>query len=175
MPAKKTPKVARAKSSPAQLYTLDVWILSGMMTRKFIKKNKIVCRTIQIRSDQTLADLHECIFDAFDRFDPHLYEFQFGKGPHDRDAPRYGPEMPDDGFFDKEDKHVGIAEQTSLGSLGLKVGRSFGYWFDFGDDWMHQIDVVAIDNDVPKGKYPKVVKRVGESPPQYLEEEDWDE
>ena len=46
------------------------------------------------------------------------------------------------------------------------------YWFDFGDDWWHQINVLAIDDKVPKGKYPKVVKRIGKSPPQYV---DWDE
>jgi Plasmid pRiA4b ORF-3-like protein len=49
---------------------------------------------------------------------------------------------------------------------------NLGYWFDFGDDWWHQINVAAIDDKVPRGKYPKVVKRVGKSPPQYLDEEE---
>jgi len=53
----------------------------------------------------------------------------------------------------------------------LKVGDAFGYWFDFGDDWWHQINVVAIADEAPRGKYPKVTKRVGASPPQYV---DWD-
>src|SRR5512135_50291 len=30
-------------------------------------------RTIQIRGDQTLEDLHHAIFDAFDRWDEHMY------------------------------------------------------------------------------------------------------
>ena len=25
------------------------------------------------------------------------------------------------------------------------------HWFDFGDNWWHQIDVLAIDDTVPKG------------------------
>jgi len=29
----------------------------------------VVCRTIEIRGDQTLEELHECIFEAFDRDD----------------------------------------------------------------------------------------------------------
>jgi hypothetical protein len=40
-------------------------------------------------------------------------------------------------------------DQTTLDSLGLEVGRSFGYWFDFGDDWWHQINVEAIEDKVP--------------------------
>ena len=52
------------------------------------------------------------------------------------------------------------------------VNQAFGYWFDFGDDWWHQINVVAIEEKVKRGKYPKVVKRTGKSPPQYI---DWDE
>ncbi len=43
--------------------------------------------------------------------------------------------------------------------------------FDFGDDWWHKIKVKSIGAEVPRGKLPKVVERVGESPPQYP---DWD-
>lgn len=49
---------------------------------------------------------------------------------------------------------------------------AFGYWFDFGDDWWHQINVVAIDEAAPGGKFRRVIKRLGESPPQCV---DWDE
>ena len=48
----------------------------------------------------------------------------------------------------------------------------YRYWFDFGDDWWHQLNVVAIEDEAGRGKYPRVTKRVGESPPQYI---DWDE
>jgi hypothetical protein len=68
-------------------------------------------------------------------------------------------------------KPAGGARRTTIGSLGLGVGETFGYWFDFGDDWWHQIDVTAIEESIPRGRYPRLTKRVGESPPQYLEEE----
>ena len=48
----------------------------------------------------------------------------------------------------------------------------FWYWFDFGDDWWHRIEMVDAGEPVPRRKYPKVVKRVGKSPPQYP---NWDE
>lgn len=171
---KSTPRNTGAWVKDARLYTLEVFILSGMLTKKFVKKNPVISRTIQIRGDQTLADLHDAIFDAYDRFDEHLYEFQFGKRMHE--GPRYRRRMPPSSFgFEEEEADIGIAEDTTLDSLGLKVDRAFGYWFDFGDDWMHQIDVVAIDASVPKGKYPKVISRVGASPPQYLDEDEMED
>lgn len=54
----------------------------------------------------------------------------------------------------------------------LAIDQPFGYWFDFGDDWRHQIDVIEIKKATPKKRYPKVTKRTGESPPQYI---DWDQ
>jgi hypothetical protein len=63
-------------------------------------------------------------------------------------------------------------DQTTIGSLGLEVSRSFGYWFDFGDDWWHQIDVTAIEDKMPRRKLPKVTKKVGKSPPQYADEDE---
>ena len=73
------------------IYTLEVFILSGPIDRKFVKKNPVMSRTLEIRGDQTLDELHEIIFMAFDRFEEHLYEFQVGgKGPSDPKARRYG-------------------------------------------------------------------------------------
>ena len=72
----------------------------------------------------------------------------------------------------EDDSIAGSVDNTTIDSLGLKKGRAFDYWFDFGDDWMHQINVEAIDDNVPPGKYPKITKRVGNSPPQYLEEDE---
>jgi hypothetical protein len=97
-----------------------------------------------------------------------MYEFQFGKEPMDPKAPRYV--LP--GAYDpgEESPPAGRVDEATLNSLGLEEGRSFGYWFDFGDDWWHQINVEAIDDKVPTGKFPKVTKRVGKSPPQYAEE-----
>ncbi len=155
-----------------RLYTLEVFLLSGPITEKFAKKNPEISRTIQIRGDQTLEDLHHALFDAFDRSDEHMYEFQFGKGPMDPKAPRYV--LPDAFEVDMGEKHppAGRVDRTSIDSLGLKVSRSFGYWFDFGDDWWHQINVEAIEDEAPGGTFPRVTKRVGKSPPQYAEEEE---
>ena len=49
------------------------------------------------------------------------------------------------------------------------MDEAFGYWFDFGDDWWHQIDVTQIADRAKSGKYPRIIKRVGVSPPQYAD------
>jgi hypothetical protein len=63
----------------------------------------------------------------------------------------------------------GLSTETKIGSLDLEEGEPFGYWFDFGDDWWHQINVVAIKEEMPAGNYPRIIERVGESPPQYVD------
>ena len=142
------------------------------MTKSFMKKNRVISRTMHVRGDQTLEELHHAIFDAFDREEEHMYEFQIGgKGPMDPQARRY---VLPAGMHDllPEGKPAGDVKRTTIGSLGLQVNDVFGYWFDFGDDWWHQINVVAVEEGAVRGKFPKVIKRIGKSPPQYV---DWDE
>ena len=162
----------RKTAGQAQLYTLFVLLMDGPRPEEF--EGKEISRTIKIRGDQTLDDLHEEIFDAYDRWDEHFYEFQFGSRPHDPKGLRYV--LPEVFSQDRQDPSVaGDLTQTTLDSLGLEVDQSFGYWFDYGDDWWHQINVEAIDEKVPRGKFPKVTKRVGKSPPQYDDPDEDDE
>jgi len=169
---KKRGTTAKPRPEKKRLFTLDVSIVSGPVTKSFARKNPVISRTIAIRGDQTLADLHRAIFDAFDREDEHMFEFQIGgRRPMDPKARRYVLPMAMDDPFG-EAKPAGDLTRTTLGSLGLKIGEAFGYWFGFGDDWWHQVDVLAIDEVARSGKRPKVMRRVGESPPQYV---DWDE
>lgn len=163
--------VPQGKQAP-RLYTLEVFLVSGLITEKFAKKNPVVSRTIQIRGDQTLEDLHSAIFDAYDRFDEHMYEFQFGTRAMDPKGPRYVLPAADEADLDDGHPPAGRVDQTTIDSLDLKIDRVFGYWFDFGDDWWHQVNVIGIDESIPAGKYPKITKREGKSPPQYLSEED---
>ncbi len=161
-------RVATAKD---RLYTLEVFLMSGLVTEAFVRANPRISRTIQIKGSQTLQALHRAIFRAFDREEKHFYEFQFGKGPHDPKGPRYTVLMNRESFDDKPD--AGDVAKTTIDSLGLKAGRSFGYWFDFGDNWMHQINVLGLEDAPSSGRFPRITKRIGESPPQYpdLEEE----
>ncbi|MCY7272846.1 MAG: plasmid pRiA4b ORF-3 family protein [Phormidesmis sp. CAN_BIN44] len=150
------------------LYVLEVALLSGPISEKFVKKNPHVTRTIEIRGDQTLADLHHIIFKAFNREEEHLYEFQLkGSGSGDPNADLYGLAMPSQDDFGEP--MARDAAKTPIGSLALAVEEPFGYWFDFGDDWWHQVSVLAITEPQPTVKYPRITDRIGTSPPQYAE------
>jgi hypothetical protein len=102
---------------------LEVFIINGPVDAEFAKKNPVIYRTLEIRGDQTLAELHKIIFKAFNRFDEHLYEFQLGgKGPNDPKAKKYGVPAQEDEIFN-ELHMTGSAEQTTLDDLNLKSGR----------------------------------------------------
>lgn len=153
-------------NSKNTLYTLDVILVGGPVSETFIEKNPSVIRTIEIGGNQTLKDLHDIIFDAFNRTDQHMYEFQVGgKGPNDPDARKYV--FPDMDQKPAENlKTKGEVTKTTIASLQLSVGDIIGYWFDFGEDWWHQINVTKVEKDrVLKGKYPKIINRIGDSPP----------
>jgi hypothetical protein len=41
-----------------------------------------------------------------------------------------------------------------------------------GDNWEHAIDVVSVEDGSAKGKYPRVMTKLGASPPPYPDEDD---
>ena len=160
------------------IYTFEVTLIGGPVIKEFLAENPVVSRTIQMRGGQTLADLHEAIFRAFDREEyDHLYEFQFGKKPHDRNGVCYEL-VESDNLLGRGPRKGGSVRDVRIGQLGLEARQTFFYWFDFGDDWWHRIMVVSTDDESDGGKYPRVTEVVGESPPQYpgLEEneDDWE-
>lgn len=161
--SKKSAKKAIERSKDA-LYVLDVDLITGPVTEQFVKKHPQILRTVEIKGSQTLEKLHRVIFAAFDREEEHLYEFQVGgDGPDDPDCQRYGLSLGE------ELEYAGDTTKTSLNSLNLVPEERFGYTFDFGDDWWHVLEVKAIHDKAPKGKYPKITHRVGDSPPQYAD------
>jgi len=144
-----------------------------------LKNAKRIWRKIAARSDQTLDDLHQAIFNAFDRFDDHLYSFYFPPpGARGRNAWRNVPEFTHPSNSEGGDffgtRRVRNAAQAELRSLGLRPGQTFLYLFDFGDSWWHEIKVESVDLPIEEGAYPRIVEQRGESPPQYpdLEEDE---
>lgn len=177
IPPESSPKANRKKGKKKTkaeaaklLYVFKVGIIDGPMTPAFMKKNPEVSREIAIRGDQTLTTLHQAIFAAFGREEEHMYEFQVkGKGPNDPDGDRYVLAMAMEDSLGEPP--AGDVAKTKIADLNLELDESWGYWFDFGDDWWHHIQTLEITEPKPKGKYPKVGKKVGKNPPQYA---DWD-
>jgi len=148
---------------PANLYVVSVFLMGGPIGENFA--NKEIIRVIEIRGDQTLEQLHRAIFQAYDRSDEHLFEFQLGRRPFDPDGPNYGVS---NSAADRPNSRD--ARTTNLDDLGLNPERAFGYRFDFVEEWYHQVQVDRIEKAIPTVPYPRVIRRVGKSPPQYCNE-----
>ena len=148
--------------------TPQVYILKVALMRA-----KSIWRKIAIREDQTLDDLHEAIFVAFDRYDEHLYSFYtpLQKTKSIRkiyESPEYT--VP----IDMNNSEAKNAAKTTLKELNLQPKQVFYYLFDFGDCWWHEITFDSVRR-ADRKKYPVIVATRGESPPQYDDEEDYED
>jgi hypothetical protein len=117
--------------------------------------------TIGVRGDQTLEHVHQGLRRAFNWDDDHLYSFWLS-GVH-WDGPETEFTAPDE----LEMSEARTAD-IRLRDLDLEVGRPIAYVFDFGDEWrvlLHLREQVPPD---PGARYPKVLTRNGEPPPQYV-------
>jgi hypothetical protein len=136
-------------------------------------------RLIDISGGNTLEDLHEAIFAAFDRYDPHLYSFFITR--KDTKSVRTIYNAPEVTHPQNTEDVMGFgprkrsAAKTHVDDLELVEKDVFHYLFDFGDDWWHRIHVEKIFNSPGKTKLVKVVKKVGTSPAQYPDYDDEDE
>ncbi len=140
-----------------------------------------IWRKIAIREGQTLHSLHNAIFDAFDRYDEHLYSFFF---PHltqksfnarkiYKNSNRYS--HPCD-CEDSESYNSSLnGAKTTLESLHLIEGQKFYYLFDFGDEWWHELKIEKINIKADEDEYPRIIERKGDSPEQYPDFDDDDD
>jgi hypothetical protein len=136
-------------------------------------------RIIEASENCTFDDLHETIFQAFDRFDEHLYSFFITREDARNirtiyNAPKITHPMGvvDIMGFEKKPK---LTNKTRIGDVGLNEKDVFHYLFDFGDDWWHRIRVQKIYEINPGKKHIKLIKSVGESPPQYMDYDDYED
>ena len=141
-------------------------------------------RRIAILDIQSLSDLHDAIFDAFDRYDEHLYTFYVTDQPEFKLKPQNAYHNAKKYSHPDAISHDGFAALfpssaqkdatlTTISSLHLFKGQMFLYLFDFGDDWWHEITVEEITTKIPLDRrYPALIAKRGKSPEQYDEIDD---
>jgi hypothetical protein len=97
-------------------------------------------RTMLVGPRHTFADLASAIDQAFARWDlSHLHLFELADG---RLVGEPSPEWERD-----------VVDETTLAlASALRVGDSFSYVFDLGDNWRHDCEVEATDVD-PEDAY----------------------
>lgn len=120
--------------------------------------DKRIYRTIEVKSEQTLDDLHFAIQRAIDWDADHLYSFYMNGKLYDQ---HYGFSCPEN-----EDSPP-FTDEARIGELGLVMKHKFLYYFDYGDSHQFEVEVVGIHPQAKSGKYPRVVERQGKAPAQY--------
>lgn len=132
IPSGGTPPVAMRKEIPNLTYQLKITILDVRPP---------VWRRVRVPGNASLGELHDVIQTAFGWTNSHLHGFEIG-------GKRYGPPG------DELESEILNEEQVSLtDAVGRRVKR-FGYTYDFGDDWRHEVIVEKVE---PAGS--------GEQPP----------
>lgn len=145
---------------------------TGELTKLFIGQEKVLqkgryvfkvsldkdCwRTIQLDDMHTLLHMHELILAAFDFDDDHLYAFYMDGKPFSKNC--YNSRMDFQGPF---------VDEVTIGELYLRVGQSFVYLFDFGDEWTFTVVLESIDDWEGNGQIERtILQSKGESPEQY--------
>ena len=124
-------------------------------------------RIIKASMDHTLKDLHKAIQYAFEFDCDHLYAFYMDCNIRSHENVYWGG-----------DDESPFASETLIGQFAWKVGQKFVYLFDFGDEWIFNIQVMEINSEEEIGKFPQAIEFKGTPPPQYPpldedEEEDW--
>ncbi len=139
-----------------------------------LEEDRRVRRVIELLAEQTLADLQVAIQQALGWDNDHAYTF-FMSGADD--DPRFALHSPDFETWDYEaDEDWPTADEITLAELGLSLGHTFLYLFDYGDQHRFTLQLGAVTTLPPEKvqaqTYPRLVESRGEAPPQYPE---WDD
>ncbi|MCP2040131.1 hypothetical protein L1281_000711 [Neisseria sp. HSC-16F19] len=143
-------------------------------------------RIIDVSANAPFFALHEAIYEAFDRYDPHLCKFLLTRQEvkYIEDLFNATEEVGDMALVDdsdfEEDEDYTLHDWASytIADAALKEQDCIYYWFDFGDDWIHRLQleqIFQIDDDEPEreGYIAAVIEKVGKSPEQYGDDSIW--
>ena len=135
------PKRARTKSLPQ--------VLELRIVLRDVEPE--IWRQVLVPDVFSLDALHRVLQECFGWMDYHLYSFQL-------DGVEY--EAPG------EEAEGRDAKRTTLASLALTPESRLAYTYDFGDDWVHDIRLVATHPQHPDAQYPCCVDGARAGPPE---------
>jgi hypothetical protein len=114
-----------------------------------------IWRRIQVRSDITLAKLHDIIQTVMGWYDYHLHQFIVAGIYFGVPDPDYGD------WVDMRDE-----KKMRLNQITTSQGFKFAYEYDFGDSWEHTLLVEKILPPEEGVQYPVCVKGRRACPPE---------
>ncbi len=111
-----------------------------------------IWRRIQVTDSTTLRDLHEIVQVVMGWTNSHLHQFVVTGRPYS------------DPRFELDD--VSDERRVSLSRLALQPRMHFGYEYDFGDSWEHDILVEKTFPPEPGAAYPRCITGKLACPPE---------
>lgn len=132
---------------------MEIYTLTLSFPNEFYEEDEPWSRTIEVKEDFTLQEMHDYIQDLLGFDDDHLYEFFVGTNPRN--------------------KLQKISLSTALNELYPITGLKLYYLFDFGDHWLFQIKKSRKKKTGVEGKlYPALIESTGEDFEQYPDDDD---
>ena len=118
-------------------------------------------RIIEVPDDITLGELHDTIQKLTGFDNDHLFTFFIARGPTGKRTHVVETEA-----WEEDQGHL---YEIALGRVfPLPKHMKLFYWFDFGDDWMFQIQRRGRSKPADSGaRYPKIIEETGPKPVQY--------
>lgn len=109
-----------------------------------------IWRRLQVPSTTSLAELHDVIQTAMGWSDCHLHQFEVN-GVH---------------YADTEHMLEDTTDEARRTLAPMQPGDQLAYWYDFGDDWWHDIVIESVDRANPALTYPRCVTGRRAGPPE---------
>lgn len=118
-----------------------------------------VTRTFKVSSEGSMYQLHHIIQIIMGWKNYHLYQFEVDGVVYE--DPRFNDECIDDNEVTSTD-----VRKLSVGEVFHAVGTSAKYEYDFGDGWMHHLELVDISNHPVQEVLPQVISGENACPPE---------
>ena len=109
-----------------------------------------IWRRLIVPATWHLGQLHLAIQAAFNWWNYHLHEFRIG-------GLRYG-DLEFDEYGDPDSPRLFDESEVRLLDFGRDPGTTFTYFYDFGDDWRHDVE---IERYVASDPVPKMATCIG--------------
>jgi hypothetical protein len=146
---------------------------STLIIRAALERRKSIYRDIEIEATSSLYEFAEAIVMAF-RFDfDHAFGFYTGLTPAKmmHKHPRY--ELFAD--MGETEPNVGSVKKTKVAQAFPAIGHTMIFLFDYGDEWRFRVSLRETGAKIAKVRYPRIVTRHGDAPPQYPDPDELDD
>jgi len=143
------PNKKEAPNQAAAIYQLEIFLA---------ETDSKIWRRFEVRNDITLGELHDVLQTVMGWQDCHLHQFL------DMKETRYGPR--DDDMDEEWDADVIEEATVTLRDVMPRKGSRLIYEYDFGDDWVHGLEVLKIGPPEPGVRYPRCLAGERACPPE---------